>query len=72
MSHLPLINRNAIIITYKKPFIDWIKQADIENSADLDNYQQDECPIYLLSEFGNDNEMWEILEKRYKDIFFND
>jgi len=71
MSQIPLINRNAILIGYKRPFLDWIKRVD-PNPEELEGYEQEENSVYLLPEFGNDNEMWGILKDRYDDIFLNE
>jgi len=74
MTYLSLINRNAILVAYKQPFIDWIKRADPAPHPDQgsDDFYQEENTLYLLPEFGDAKEMWQIIEGCYEDIFANE
>ena len=73
MGFLPIINRNAVLISYKKPFINWVIQTDSEHKLDVRAHmKEEEYSVYLLPEFGDEREMWNILEEWYIDIFLNE
>ena len=65
-----MINRIAVTVRYKKPFVDWINTSDPYNddpgitidSADSDN------PVYLVDDrYAENFETW--LKKNYKTLF---
>ncbi|EKU98299.1 hypothetical protein Lepto7375DRAFT_7573 [Leptolyngbya sp. PCC 7375] len=61
-----MINRSAVIIHPKQPYINWASQLDNSNIT-LD--QNDEPTIYLIPEYKDDSSAWTILEQIYDSIF---
>lgn len=61
-----MINRNAVIIRPKQPYINWASQLDNSNITPDEN---DEPTIYLISEYNDDSSAWVILEQTYNYIF---
>ena len=57
-----IINRSAITITYKKPFIDWHN-----NLMPLNEKMIDESSAYLIPELAENAD--DVLKKYYKEIF---
>ena len=66
MQHLPCLNRVAVIITPKQPFINWIKSQD--SSFKVPVKKHDYKNIYLLPE--DDHDDWqEYVKKECVTIF---
>lgn len=61
-----MINRGAIIVRPKQPYIDWADQLD---DADLLPSREGEKTVYLVPEYDDDMEAMEILSKCYDIIF---
>ena len=61
-----MINRNAVIVRPKQPYINWASQLD--NSGIMPD-QNDEPTIYLIPEYNDDSSAWAILEQIYDSIF---
>ena len=63
------LNRSAIVLTPKKPFLDWIRGADPSNReltmADLEN----DPSVYLFPAFSFDHEMVDHLKVSCAEIF---
>ena len=67
MKYLADVNRTALIVRIKKPFIDWIKYID--PAVDFLEEKHDSKTVYLLPE-GSDNGRWErYLKKNFNTIF---
>ncbi len=71
----PAVNRTAILIKPKKPFIDWAKYVnDNEKISDravekeFDKYTN----TYLLKEIGDDAELEKRVRERFQTIFDNE
>jgi len=63
-----IINRNAIVIKPKKPFLDWINKLDPLNPiTDLD-----EGTIYLIKEKDSNEEIEKWLKRNFEKIFQNE
>ena len=62
----PMINRSAVIVRPKQPYINWASQLDNSN---IGPDQNDEPTIYLIPEYNNDSSAWAILEQIYDSIF---
>ena len=60
-----MINRNAIVIKYKKPFLDWIAAfgKPFQETGD------DDYNIYLIPEVEGDEELEEIILNNWDTIF---
>lgn len=69
MEYLPCINRMAVIVKRKPPFIDWIKSHDPD--FDLRAEKHDDKTVYLISE--KDGAEWDkYVKKHFSDIFENE
>ncbi|HUL01373.1 MAG TPA: hypothetical protein VLX29_11070 [Nitrospirota bacterium] len=66
-----MLNRAAVVIRAKKPFIDWVQS--LPGSADVDGqYIDQDSTIYLVPELTSDDEtkeMNEIISSIYQHIF---
>ena len=75
--YFPDINRAAIIIRLKKPFIDWLVYTSKEYDDPEHKLKQEEVQtegfdskqIYLIPAFDENPEYDEFLKKNYKEIF---
>lgn len=66
---LPVINRNAVIIKPKAPFLDWLRKIYFpEESPQLYNEQN----IYLLPEYDTEKESSNYIKKNFDRIFCNE
>jgi hypothetical protein len=61
-----MINRGAIIVRFKKPYIDWAIGLD---DAGLTPDKEGESTVYLLPEFEDDVEALEVLSNSFDRIF---
>ena len=63
------LNRSAIVVTPKKPFLDWIRGVDSSNReltmADLEN----DPSVYLRTAFSFDHEIVDPLKESCGEIF---
>ncbi len=67
MRYLADVNRTALIVSLKKPFIDWVKYVDPE--TEFPGEKHDIKTVYLLPE-DSDNGRWErYLKKNFSTIF---
>lgn len=65
---MKILNRSAIAISYKKPFIDW--HDSLMPGMPLDENIQARFATYLVTEFLGVAD--EVLRKHYKSIFENE
>ena len=69
MEDLSTINRMAVVVKRKQPFVDWIKSHDPD--FELHEEKHDDKHIYLLSE--NDGADWNKYVKKHSlEIFKNE
>jgi hypothetical protein len=74
--YFPDINRTAIIVKLKKPFIDWVLYTSKEHDG-KDCVLEGEIPtegfdskrIYLMPVFDENDDFEKYLKKHYRDIF---
>jgi hypothetical protein len=66
-----LINRHAIILAPKVPFISWIKKTAPEVASDLpkEPLDHDAATIYLIPEFESPEDGLEWLEENFESFF---
>ena len=62
------LNRSAIVIKLKQPYLDWTKTLLDSEDVSLDTLNR-ENNIYLIQEYDNDAHLEEIVETIYDDIF---
>jgi len=62
------INRNAIVVTSKKPFIDWLISVEPQSSIQLEM----EGNIYLIREKDSNEAIENWLKRNYDKIFQNE
>jgi hypothetical protein len=64
-----MLNRTAIIVRYREPFVRWINEADpIPDSSDI-AVEQDEQTVYLIHEIEDRSELEEWLAANYEALF---
>lgn len=63
-----IINRSAIIVRLKQPYIDWANSLDDSEKYSLDSLNR-ENHIYLISDYDTDEELEEIIKDLYSEIF---
>ena len=63
-----MINRSALIIKAKKPFLDWLRSLPDPADVTLDYVNRDNN-VYLLPEYELDDEQGNILAQCYELIF---
>ena len=61
-----MLNRAAVILRPKKPYLDWA--AGLDDSGVLPD-DKGEQTVYLVPEFGFDDEGAEILERVFAELF---
>jgi len=61
-----MINRGAVIVRPKKPFLDWA--AGLDDSGIIPD-PEGERTVYLVPEYGDDAEAQAVLEKVFTPIF---
>jgi hypothetical protein len=61
-----MLNRAAVMVRPKQPFIDWATGVD---DAGLTPDEDDESTVYLVPAYTDEDEAWEILEEVYETIF---
>jgi len=64
-----MLNRTAIIVRYREPFVRWINEADpIPDGSDI-RAERDEQTVYLIHEIENWSELDEWLALNYEALF---
>lgn len=61
-----MINRSALIVRPKQPYVDWAKGLD---DSGMDPSEIGERTVYLLPEYDDDIEGLALLSKGYEHIF---
>ena len=61
-----MLNRAALIIRPKQPFLDWV--ASLDDSGLVPDVTGEQ-PVYLIPEFESDDEGQEVLRQVYAEIF---
>ena len=61
-----MLNRGVVIVRPKQPYLDWA--AGLDDSGLVPN-SDDEQAVYLIPNFENNDEAWEILSEVYSEIF---
>ena len=65
-----MLNRSAITVTAKKPFLEWLRQLPdpIDESRTLDQINEDSS-IFLLPEYDSESEIEECLKGCFEFVF---
>ena len=63
-----IINRSAIIVKLKQPYVDWANSLDNSDKYSMEDINK-ENHIYLIQEYESDGELEEIIKDVYPDIF---
>lgn len=61
-----MINRSAVIVRPKQPYVDWAKGLD---DSGMDPSKNGDRTVYLLPEYDDDVEGLALLSKGYEHIF---
>ncbi|MFZ5802927.1 MAG: hypothetical protein ACOY3K_07475 [Candidatus Omnitrophota bacterium] len=68
MEYFESINRTALVVSHKKPFLDWIKYVD--PSTPMIDEKHDSKTVYLLPDDEGASDDWQrYLKKHFKEIF---
>ena len=62
------VDRSAIVIRMKQPYLDWIKSLPDAEDLTLDRLNR-ENNIYMIQEYETDSHLVSILKNVYSDIF---
>lgn len=67
---MKILNRSAIILKYKKPFINWVNLNGREKftTAEINSESQ----IYLIDKYDNEEQLTKILKRHYRYCFKNE
>ena len=66
------VNRSALVIKPKQPFVDWANSTDPEGTQySLQNIQS-ENNVYLVSEIDDDKDLEQEIKTHYRVIFENE
>jgi hypothetical protein len=75
MFHFPLVERCAIVVKPKQPYLDWIIKQDPSFKISLEEIQRD-CRLYLFPGFEEEDVIETAIEKylkvNYEDIFLSE
>ena len=63
-----ILNRSAIVIKLKQPYLDWANKLPDPDDISLDEMNR-ENNIYLIQEYDNDAHLEEIVESIHYQIF---
>jgi hypothetical protein len=64
-----LVNRAALTVIPKKPYIDWANSLDDQEPKLTPNAAEWEYTVYLVDDVGDEDGLPEALEKHYAEIF---
>ena len=64
-----IINRAAIIVRPKKPFVEWVRNADGESKHITAKDIEEEPNIYLVNDYDMDGEKEQLIKDNYEYIF---
>lgn len=74
-----MLNRSAVVVRYRQPFVDWINRADPSGDSDLTLPEANEDPtVYLVeAESRQDFERWlrlnhDLIFEELLDDWYND
>ncbi len=71
MQDLEYIDRSAIIIGFRQPFLDWLNNLPESEPLTLDEVNED-LEVYLVPEFETPEQAEEILRENFITIFENE
>ena len=67
---MDLVNRSAIIVKPKRPYLEWTKQDDTEGLAEsVFESLHEEPHIYLVPEWEDDSSQQQVLEEFWPTLF---
>jgi hypothetical protein len=64
-----LVNRAALTVMPKKPYVDWANSVDDEEPKLNPDAPEWDYTVYLIDNVANDNELTAALERHYSEIF---
>jgi hypothetical protein len=64
-----MLNRSTVMVRPKQPYLDWAAQVD---DSGVVPDPADERTVYLIPEYDDDDQAWELLEEIYPEIFENE
>ena len=64
-----LVNRSMIIVKPKKPFLDWANGVDGDHNDFTQKEMEDDCAVFLIQDFEEDQEKEKILKRHYTELF---
>jgi hypothetical protein len=64
-----MLNRSAVVVKPKKPFLDWVNSVDDSDGVTADDLQK---TLYLVPDYEDPEDAEKVLKKIYDDIFCNE
>ena len=61
-----MLNRGAVIVSLKQPYLDWA--AGLDGSGVVPNSDEEQT-VYLIPSYASEDEAWDILKEVYSEIF---
>jgi hypothetical protein len=61
-----MLNRSAIAVTPKQPFLDWLNSVETDNTRTLDQLEK---TLYLIPDYEDPEEAESLLKVGYEGIF---
>jgi len=61
-----MLNRSAIAVTPKQPFLDWLNSVEADNTLTLDQLEK---TLYLMPDYEDPEEAENLLKEGYEGIF---
>ncbi len=75
MFQFSLVERCAVVVKPKQPYMDWIVEQDPSFKISLEELQRD-CRVYLVPDFGDkdviETAIEKYLKKTYEEIFLSE
>lgn len=65
----PMLNRTAIILRYREPFVRWINEADPDPEGQVIGVRSDEQTVYLIHQIENRDELDDWIALNYEVLF---
>jgi hypothetical protein len=61
-----MLNRSAVAVRPKQPFLDWVNSVEADSSVTLDDLQK---TLYLVPDYEDPEDAEKVLKRVYDDIF---
>jgi hypothetical protein len=66
---MAMLNRSAVVVRPKQPYIDWSKQVFPESDLAFDPSKPDALPVFLLPDVAYSDDVTTLVEKNFRYFF---